>query len=581
MVSQIFSEHSLDDTLAHTLLSRLLAQSKLPGAVSGGGRVYVPSIFLHTRTHWIASFFSQNSYLEYSKLQDLQISDPKAHIASVFPTAVLLKTCAVSEHFLSRVETGLSVCVEEGGWIDVHDHLSFELTPNDLGVLLSKTFLGKKEEAKEGNKKPLHQVDDYFFVSSTFIDFLVSQLEPLVERALREELAEKERKKQKKEQQGEDGEDGEKKDAEKDEEDEEAPEKEEKDADTKKPKKRARKPAAPKGKTAAPAPPTQGSAFSAKNFLSECDVKENDFGPLPLPLTQYLESVLQPHVIRLRDSLKKTIFVTQEATTANTVSAKQRREEIREQIMSLHFNFLHFVNASSALNDEAANIFKHIVRTVCTPLAALFLEDQALFLGIPTDQIAPMLLPTAPAAQRTLFLKQFPHAFTPLIASLSKKSPIEFITLLPAAGEAAEIQLKPLDKKKEKTLVLTLKHTMISQLREMKDASQILHTGCVIAFCLQFNVVLHCPPRSLAALLATLASAAATEPTPAFKKYPGLLDALSALHKLVVAALLSAREEDDDSAPAATPTTAPAAPDSEELAAAAHAVVAILCADPQ
>lgn len=152
------------------IVRELIQENAIRGSVSG--TVFTPEIYLRCQQEWIQSFYTENKYIEFESLSRIGVCDWKGFLTNRFPDILLLKSCGVSREIVSRVESAVQECIINKDFLDLTSILPSSLSPPDLSFLLEKT---------NSCNNSLLFLADSFIVSTDFVDSLKSLFVDLME----------------------------------------------------------------------------------------------------------------------------------------------------------------------------------------------------------------------------------------------------------------------------------------------------------------------------------------------------------------------------------------------------------------
>ncbi len=103
LLKAVIQRHGLMESRVFKELTTMIKDGTLSGTLKGADdrAMYTPTLFLRAQTAGAEAFFSANGFVEYKKLERLQVSNPKAFIQAKFPTALHLQSLALSEGLVS------------------------------------------------------------------------------------------------------------------------------------------------------------------------------------------------------------------------------------------------------------------------------------------------------------------------------------------------------------------------------------------------------------------------------------------------------------------------------------------------
>jgi hypothetical protein len=102
------------------LFGDLLNEDAVFGTVQGRKeQLFVPTIFNQRRDAFVQSFFTQNNYMEFSMLSNLQISNPRTYFGERYPDGATLDTCFLGGLYVKQVEESILQAMSDGEWLYV------------------------------------------------------------------------------------------------------------------------------------------------------------------------------------------------------------------------------------------------------------------------------------------------------------------------------------------------------------------------------------------------------------------------------------------------------------------------------
>lgn len=181
---------------------------------------------------------------------------------------------------------------------------------------------------------------------------------------------------------------------------------------------------------------------------------------------------------------------------------------------------------------------RHLLKTMCSTAVDLLLYGECIHNSIPLPGDVPMYLgstgnlsptsATSEGSESPSPAEYGPHIMSQpfstenrrriasalagesskvmlqLIKSLSNKTTEEFMTLFEAAAKSGGFFLSPLDKKKERHLVLTMRESLKQSLNNITDPGQLLQTCVVVLHAQATGTMLHAPSKCVRPILDSL-----------------------------------------------------------------------------
>ncbi|KAG0328304.1 E3 UFM1-protein ligase 1 [Dissophora globulifera] len=137
-LNSLRGRHVVQDQLFYGLCDLVAKENDLPGVFRGTGDqgVFVPRPYEQQQIDWIETFFRNNGFIELDAVKKRGVADPKAHIQSNHPSALLLEVHAVKESIWSIIDASVEDTISNLSWIDVKPLLPSPLTKGDISSLL-------------------------------------------------------------------------------------------------------------------------------------------------------------------------------------------------------------------------------------------------------------------------------------------------------------------------------------------------------------------------------------------------------------------------------------------------------------
>lgn len=108
-------------------VSNMIKDGVLSGTLKGGDdrAIYTPQLFVTGQQNGADTFFTSNGYIDLKMLERLSIANPKAFIATRYPTSLQLSSLALSDGLVS----GAILSCEDAGTSHLYAHLPSILPP--------------------------------------------------------------------------------------------------------------------------------------------------------------------------------------------------------------------------------------------------------------------------------------------------------------------------------------------------------------------------------------------------------------------------------------------------------------------
>jgi hypothetical protein len=120
----------------------LIREGVVKGTISGGKQIskatYIPSSHAAMQNDWVDNFFTQNGYLEYDALVRIGITDPESFAKRRFQDLSFLTTCCIGQQIIDQVEASVEEALSSGSYVEVLPLLPSVLSPKDANLLLQK-----------------------------------------------------------------------------------------------------------------------------------------------------------------------------------------------------------------------------------------------------------------------------------------------------------------------------------------------------------------------------------------------------------------------------------------------------------
>ncbi|PRP85355.1 E3 UFM1-protein ligase 1-like [Planoprotostelium fungivorum] len=477
-LASIISRYGFQHRLFMSTLDRLIAGGRLQGNHNGG--LYTPFVFANTRLKQIDSFFHQNKYISYQKLEKMDYNQPKSFLEGRFPEGVALRNHFISKLLINQTNGVIEEAIQSDSYADVQALLPSVLSEAEILQVLeacpSVTLHGKNANVTV--------IKDYHVASKGFLN----KCNQLVEERMKDR-AEKGLITQSQE---------------------ETKEVEEEEEPT-----RGRKGA--KGKKSVPAkkvePKKRGGKTEATISPEEQEVGDHlkrEHEDMAEEFFEGVMEILRPVIARCRETHARALFVKAASSSEENVKGKTKGTNIRADMSTLYSNILLFQKGIEALalefspktTEDSSVLEKYLLKTLCTEYHRLLILSEASqhFIQLNSELRTP--------AEITKALSQLPPAVSSPLqkigTTLNDKSSIKFNEALESAAERLELQLRPLDKKQEKTLLSTHRATLMQQLDSEENPATTLQLVVVLLFLKKKNCVIHIPGRSISSVLSKL-----------------------------------------------------------------------------
>lgn len=488
--------HNIPSKVMSSILEDKEFVSALPGTVQmskgSSSKTYIPSIYSVNQRNYVTSFYNDNNYLQYELLRSLGITEPKSFITKTIPEAIHLNTVAVSPSIEATVSEAVSSTILQ----DLSIILPTVLSSEDIEKLYNS--IGNNDSTKLLCKSVI--------VPSNIIESIGNSFEQQMQETARLQY-----------------EDGtlatyftpkaDSKDREKDLTDEKSSNLSRKDE-------RRRKAASGSGTTKQMTGGGQGREVKTKavkkkprgaknqarvdsededeeasQIASETThgIKFMSLADLTIKVNQMNTELEETHqdlpkeiAKLLLDKLnKKYAEVARKIWSEHISSAgnsKKIHADLQSTLSQLYAQIHLAISALDSFDNEShkelkGQLAKHLQKTLCTDacnaLIAFVIPDENVNLSTP-DARTKAINKISDSTLRDSLFKLSNSLNSPEIDST-------FLELLEAASLAgADILLKPIDKKREKTFLSENRHNLLGQMNNATDPSLALHAAVLI-----------------------------------------------------------------------------------------------------
>jgi len=517
-LTQIISLHSFNERLFFATLDEIKNEPRFAGVIDRG--VYIPHIYSQTRKKWIESFLAQNGFIEYSKLSQINVPEPKRYLLANFPEGLPLDSCFISDSIIQQVDASVDHVLSNNSWLDVRAVVEFQLSAKDAVALLKScpSFISAKEK-----EAPLILNDNYL-VSKGLLERCIASLKdklnseipkktqliiealtakPITKAADEEESKGKGRSAGRKGAKGKAGstkggkanQKGKRKDKGRDD-----------DGDEIEPRRNT----------------TQSSKAALQEVLNESEVRACLRQWYEDAEAAFLDSLYQ-HIRSYVRELNKAALETiqQQASTGK----KKDHKALEQQFSVLYQNIQLFCRSAEEVAGKDAALSealrRHLLATLCTEATNLLVYMMGIHYDLPLGDKITI------SGERKEVISQLPLTVATPLAVLSetlKGSGVDvFLQRLENLSEEAQLHLKPLDKKKQRLLTHTHKLDFLEQLKEATEPPLVFHLSTAILYAQLFNLALHMPGRLAHSLVAELSQSLPPELSDALKKFADML----------------------------------------------------------
>nr|CAG4649980.1 EOG090X0267 [Sida crystallina] len=181
-VSSIISQNKFPERLFFAVAEELIASKRIKGSLAGGrqaGATYVPEIYSRSQSEWIDNFFKQNGYLEFDALTRLGIQDPKGYCRKRFKDTSLLylSTCCVGSYILEQIEAAIDEALSSHSWLEIMPLLPSVFDEEDALQMIQDVLKNRKN--KEGGEATV--IGNAAVASDQFVQKLRVLFDPVIQ----------------------------------------------------------------------------------------------------------------------------------------------------------------------------------------------------------------------------------------------------------------------------------------------------------------------------------------------------------------------------------------------------------------
>ena len=548
---QILSRFHLPEKISYSCVDTLIRDGDVKGSIHSGTKVFTPEIFNQRQKEYADSFYQQNSYLEYSTLSKIGITDPKSFCTNRFPDSIPLKTCCVSQNYLYQLDSTIEECINSASFAEVSPVVPSVLSQADIETLIDRCVSGNK------SLEAARLMTGNGFVSDALIDSLQAKLAESFDKKAAEDLksgklfdhfaarqqardailaSEESSKMSRKEERK-------KKAAAKSNTGGGTQGREVKIKNTK----RKYKPGQ-KGRTAdddsdgdvdtseRSDAQSKGKSKQQLEFMTRDELIDSvrtaypELEEMCPELPAHISDVIYEPLNSKYMNVARQVFAENTASAAS--SKKKSHTDLQQSLSSLYSSIhLYLKGLESVQNDQLREqLLKFLQKTTCCDAVNSILSYMS-----PEEN--PNLSNTDARVKTIGKLdSDVKEGMLELNNILNSSSLDGFLQKLEVIAQTVEVILKPVDKKREKILLTELKHNLIFQLNETEDSGLALHLSVLLLFQLVNGVALHASGKFVPQILQELKDGIDEK----------LFKLLSHLEELVISQVRASRSETPD-----------------------------------
>jgi len=192
----------------------------------------------------------------------------------------------------------------------------------------------------------------------------------------------------------------------------------------------------------------------------------------------------------MKEDETKKIFV-------ETTEIKKKNDSFQDTFSTIYSNILIFSIGIEHLGEESLLLNKHLLKTLCSDLVVLIIQNQATQAFVATEKDQPF--------DKNALISKLPQEIGKEIKKLNDtltgKSVSEFLEELEKCAEVCDFMLKKLDKRSEKNLLQVHHLALIEQLKKEDNPATVFHLVVILCYLRSFGVMLSAPPRALSSIM--------------------------------------------------------------------------------
>jgi hypothetical protein len=167
-----------DAALFHGSVDELVASGRVPGVVKGG--LFTPDAYIAQQREAVLGFYRQNGYIEYTTLVRNGFSNAKDFLIDQFPDGRPLPTVFVGQGLVDNLEGAMEEALASESWMDVPNSLPAPFEGRDVAEMI--------DVCNAGRDVPCQVVEARFVVSNAFLARAAGAVEEEVARVVVEEF---------------------------------------------------------------------------------------------------------------------------------------------------------------------------------------------------------------------------------------------------------------------------------------------------------------------------------------------------------------------------------------------------------
>eukprot|EP01117_Protostelium_nocturnum_P005705 TRINITY_DN205_c1_g1_i2.p1 TRINITY_DN205_c1_g1~~TRINITY_DN205_c1_g1_i2.p1 ORF type:complete len:738 (-),score=341.84 TRINITY_DN205_c1_g1_i2:37-2250(-) len=485
-IHNIISKNNFEESLFLSTLDKLIENRRLRGSYSGG--YYTPFAYANARLEKMDSFYNQNGYIDYQRLEKMDYTNPKSFLESRFKDGISLQNHYVAKRTINQVNEVAEEAIQSDSWADIQPFIPSVLSDKEIGQLLEAcTSL-----VQVGKNPNCLVLENYFVISKGLLtkcnEIIQTKIKERADKGLitRQSVVETPQ--------------------EEEEEDEDRGRKKGKGSASTSTKKGGKKEVQSKGKPNSKSNAKQESpnAGEEKEVLEEF---KKQFEDMPEELHVALCEYFKATIAKVKETVSRAIFIenvnNENQKGESQGKAKVSKKSIQEDLKTLYHNIQLFQRGTKALALEDSSLLeKYLLKSLCSEFVRLILIGEAAqnFITVEGELKTP--------SEQSKIMAQLPASLSDSIkklnATLNEKSSEKFTETLESLADRLELHLKPLDKKSEKSLLSTHRQTWMDQLNAETNPATCLHLVVLLLFLKKKGAALHIPGRSVSSVITQL-----------------------------------------------------------------------------
>uniref|UniRef100_A0A1L8DB94 E3 UFM1-protein ligase 1 homolog n=1 Tax=Nyssomyia neivai TaxID=330878 RepID=A0A1L8DB94_9DIPT len=511
-IASILGQCKIKDKIFYTLIDEITFDGSVTSKMSGAQ--YIPNVYKKAQNEWVTSLFKQNGYVQHDTLSHFGISDTKAFIQRQLPNEQLvhLEKCTVGKRFVEQLEAAIDECIASASYLDVTTILPSDLGQGDIDKLL--------ESAIKPTAARSFLILDTTILTHTFLDRLVAPAKGIVEQNVKKSIesgkyqqylaekmssgrqvapadgagdakADRREERRRKAAVGKSGGGS-----------------QGRETKTKSTKKHYRGGGDRGGfdsdsddntKAASKKKPSTIELITVKEIVGiiEKSLDSDDLSHLARDIALHFYPQLT------KEALQTAQQVYEASLQNSTQNRRQTHAALQEKLNNLIGDVRLYEKGLKLFPaDVQQQLMKYLLKTLGTDIT------NELFFYVANECTLNYSTSTLTPEQRSNIMQEcsqeYKSALMVLNKSIGGQSVDEFLVACDAALQECSMILKKIDKKKDRSLILSHKHGLLEQLANCTDPALVLHLACLVIYTISTQCMLHASGRHVAAILSFL-----------------------------------------------------------------------------